>query len=121
MSDETTSPRLQQFQTDVDDLRVTGGRTNTERVMVMAGVLAFVAAVVIEIVALSRSSSATDPREQTDMVILALLGIVVALGAVALFIRASLTRWLRYWLVRLIYENREQTDQLINAREDDRS
>ena len=29
-----------------------------------------------------------------------------------LFVVFSLTRYFRYWLVRLIYEQREQTDQL---------
>nr|NIR37921.1 hypothetical protein [Actinomycetota bacterium]NIS32454.1 hypothetical protein [Actinomycetota bacterium]NIT96264.1 hypothetical protein [Actinomycetota bacterium]NIU19958.1 hypothetical protein [Actinomycetota bacterium]NIU67474.1 hypothetical protein [Actinomycetota bacterium] len=52
------------------------------------------------------------------MVILALLGVVLALGAVAVFVRVSLTRWFRYWLVRLIYENRAQTDALRDAIED---
>jgi hypothetical protein len=30
-------------------------------------------------------------------------------------VRNSLTRYLRYWLIRLIYEDREQTERLINA------
>ncbi len=30
----------------------------------------------------------------------------------ALFVVFTLTRYFRYWLVRLIYEQREQTDQL---------
>lgn len=112
-------PRLQEFQADVDDLKVTGGAAKPERLGMIAGIVLFVAAVVIEIVAFSNSSSATDTRDQNDMIILALLGVVVALGAVALFVRYALTRWFRYWLVRLIYEDRHQTDRIVAALEDD--
>jgi len=112
-------PRLQEFQAEVDKLKVTGGKANPERNGMIAGIVLFIAAVVIEIVAFTTSSSASDSRDQTDMVILALLGVVLALGAVALFVRYALTRWFRYWLVRLIYEDRQQTDRLIAAIEDD--
>ena len=30
-------------------------------------------------------------------------------------IRNSLTRYFRFWLTRLIYDNREQTDRLIES------
>ncbi len=109
------SPRLQEFQTQVEDLRLSGGRANPERAAVRLALVLFVVAVVIEIVAFNGSSSASDSRDQTDFVILALLGVVVALGAVGLFIRASLTRYFRYWLVRLVYEDRANTDRLIDA------
>ncbi len=118
MNDDATRSRLEEFQAEVDEMRISGGRTNPERTAIVLSGLLFAAAIVVEIVAFSQSSSAEDPRDQTDMVILALLGVVLALGAVAVFVRVSLTRWFRYWLVRLIYENRAQTDALRDAIED---
>ena len=115
---EDLPPRLQEFQTEVDDLKISGGGANPERTGMIVGIVLFAAAVVIEIVAFSSSSSAEDPQDQTDMVILALLGVVVALGAVAVFVRYALTRWFRYWLVRLIYEDRQQTDRIVQALEE---
>ncbi len=114
MSDET-SPRLAEFQTQVDELKLTGGQANPERTMVRLAVVMFVVAVGIEIVAFSLSSGASDARDQNDYIILSLLGVVVALGAVALFVRASLTRYFRYWLIRLVYEDRANTDRLVDA------
>ena len=114
MNDET-SPRLQEFQAQVDELKLTGGGANPERTAVRVAVVLFVVAVAIEIAAFAGSSNATDERDQNDLMILALLGVVLALGAVALFVRASLTRWFRYWLVRLVYEDRANTDRLIEA------
>ncbi|MDH4168963.1 MAG: hypothetical protein OEW42_05170 [Acidimicrobiia bacterium] len=119
MSDDTPSPRLNEFQREVDELRITGGRANPERLAVTVSIVLFLAAVVIEIIAFLQSSNADDLRDQTDMVILALLGVVVAMGAVAMFLRASLTRWFRYWLVRLIYENRASTDRTVEALNED--
>ena len=40
---------------------------------------------------------------------------------IVLWIRNSLTRYFRFWLIRLVYEQREQTDRLIAALERERS
>ena len=114
MSDDT-SPRLQQFQAQVDDLKLSGGKANPERTAIRLSVALFIAAVVLSLVAFSQSSNAADARDQTDFVILALLGVVLALGAAGLFVRASLTRYFRYWLVRLVYEDRANTDRIVEA------
>jgi len=37
---------------------------------------------------------------------------VGVVGAV-IWVRNSFTRYMRYWLIRLIYEQREQTDSLV--------
>lgn len=115
---EELPPRLQEFQTEVDNLKISGGGANPERSGMIIGIVLFAAAVIIEIVAFSNSSSASDARDQNDMIILALLGVVVALGAVAVFVRYALTRWFRYWLIRLIYEDRQQTDRIVRALEE---
>ena len=117
MNDET-SPRLEAFQSQVDDLRLTGGKANPERMAVRLGILLFVVAVALGIVAFFSSTSADDARDQNEMIILALLAVVIALGAAALFVRASLTRYFRYWLIRLVYEDRANTDRLIDAIKD---
>ncbi len=109
------SPRLEEFQQQVDELRLSGGRANPERTLVRISVTLFVISLIIEIFAFSESRGTTNSYEQTDMVILALLGVVVALGGVALFVRASLTRYFRYWLVRLVYEDRANTDRIVDA------
>ncbi|MEZ5166802.1 MAG: hypothetical protein R2695_10030 [Acidimicrobiales bacterium] len=121
MTDHPTgaeSPRLKEFQSQVDELKLTGGRANPERTMVRLGIGLFVVAVIIEIVAYSKSHNTSDQLVQGDMMIIAMLGIVVALGAVALFVRASLTRYFRYWLVRLVFEDRANTDRIVEALKD---
>ncbi|MEQ8841925.1 MAG: hypothetical protein RIB98_13170 [Acidimicrobiales bacterium] len=114
MTDEN-SPRLQEFQSQVDDLRLSGGKANPERMAVRVAIVLFVVAIGLGLIAYFSSTSASDVRDQNESIILALVAVVVALGAVALFVRASLTRYFRYWLVRLVYEDRANTDRLIEA------
>jgi len=119
MGDETMGAnRLEEFETEVAGLKTGGGSANPEKRQMLLGVALFVAAVVIEIIAYSQSSGAEDARDQRDLMILALLGVVLALGGVALFVVSSLTRWFRYWLIRLIFEQRAQTDRVLDAVDD---
>jgi hypothetical protein len=41
-------------------------------------------------------------------VILALVGVTVSILGAALFLRYSMARFLRFWLLRLIYEQQDQ-------------
>lgn len=110
-----TTPRLKEFQTEVDGLKVGGGRANPERTWLKLGVAGWIAAIVIEIVAYVGSHGTKDPLTQRDNIVIALLGLVIAVVATGLFVTFALTRYFRYWLIRLIYQDRESTDRLIDS------
>ena len=112
---EESSPRLKEFQTQVDDLRLSGGKANPERMAVRLAVVLFVVAVGLALAAYFGSTSANNSLDQTELVILGMVSVVIAIGAAAIYVRASLTRYFRYWLVRLVYEDRANTDRLIEA------
>lgn len=44
-------------------------------------------------------------------------GLSLVIGGAALFVRYSLSRYLRFWLVRTIYEDRAQTDRQVEVLE----
>jgi hypothetical protein len=115
MADETqnASDRLSEFEAEVAGLKTGGGSANPERKGMMLGLVLMAAGVIIPLVSFFSSRSAEDPRAQRDLVILALFGIALTLCGVALFAVNALTRWFRYWLVRLIFEHRSQTDRII--------
>lgn len=108
-------PRLQQFQDEVERLKLRRSSSGPERRLLVAGVVLFAIGVAVTVLAFSGSSGASDPRDQTDFVILALVGVGLSIGGAALWLRYSMSRYLRYWLIRLVYEQRQQTDDLVEA------
>jgi uncharacterized membrane protein YidH (DUF202 family) len=107
------SPRLQQFQAEVDQLKVTGGRANPERIGRILGVVLMVVGIILGLFAyFGLSHPTTDPLQQGDATVVGLLGVSFTIAGTGLFVVFSLTRYFRYWLVRLIYEQRDQTDRL---------
>lgn len=131
-----SSPRLAAFQEEVAKLGVTGGRANPERRLVRFGVFLIIAGIVLEVVALILSlntssviseipnslgqaekievgleqvaSGLDSARDQGHALIIALCGLGAILAGGIFYIANSLSRFFRYWLVRLIYEMREQ-------------
>lgn len=107
------SPRLQQFQTEVDLLKVSGGKANPERVgRILGGVLMAVGIILGIYAYFGLSHNTTNPLQQGDATVVGLLGVGFTIVGTGLFMVFSLTRYFRYWLVRLIYEQRDQTDRL---------
>lgn len=119
-----SSPRLAEFQEEVAKLGVTGGKANPERKLLRLGVFLIIAGIVLEIVALILSLNTSgipegvsaaeqisaglgSSRDQGHAIIIALSGLGAILAGGVFYIANSLTRFLRYWLVRLIYEIRE--------------
>jgi hypothetical protein len=110
------SPRLKQFQAEVNDLKVTGGKANPERTWRILSGIALVLGVVLSLVAWLGTRSTTNALEIADYNAMGNFGLTLAIAGGAVFIVTSLTRYFRFWLVRLIYEQREQTDRMLSGR-----
>ncbi len=110
-----SSARLAQFEAEVGKLKASGGGANPDKLGSQWGIgltiVGFVIAVIAFFSALDSSSTLSNLRSQ----IFAVIGVGVAIVGVAVWLRNSLTRYLRYWMIRLVYEQREQTDQLVEA------
>lgn len=123
MSEDTTahsevmsSVRLAQFQDEIAKLKLKGGGANPERNGTNWGIgLGIVGAIIVVVAWLSSKGAGSSVNPRLDAQVAAVIGLLVGLVGVALWIRNSLTRYLRYWLIRLIYEDREQTERLIAA------
>ena len=112
------SPRLEQFRAEVDQLKVSGGRANTERIGRILGVVLMVLGLGLGVYAyFGLSHPTSNPLQQGDATVVGLLGVSFAIVGTGLFVVFSLTRYFRYWLVRLIYEQRAQTDRLTGPRQ----
>ena len=112
-SSTPSSPRLQEFQSEVDKLKVTGGRANPERVWLILSIIGMLAGVVLSLMVWLQTNGTTSTLEQNDFSSMGVFGLTLTVAATALFVVMSLRRYFRYWLVRLIFEQREQTDRVL--------
>lgn len=106
------SPRLQQFQAEVEQLKVTGGKANPERTWSIIGGLAMVVGVVLSLLAWILTQGTESSLDFASYNAMGNFGIALTVAGSVLFLVMSLRRYFRYWLVRLIYEQRDQMDRL---------
>lgn len=107
--------RLARFEEEVGKLKVTGGAANPERLGSAWGVGLVIVGFVISFISWWSAYNAGNFESIHRSAIFALIGIGVSLVGTVIWIRNSMTRYLRYWIIRIVYEQREQTDRLIEA------
>lgn len=108
-----TDDRIEQFRSQVAELKLrTGGSRGDLVRMIVGGLLmlgGFIAGLIIYEQSLSQGSALNLASEQ--ILALAMLGLIV-IGA-ALFVSAVLARFLRFWMLRNLYEGQAQIDDLV--------
>ena len=113
VTDQTPSPRLQQFQAEVEQLKVTGGKANPERTWSILGAVMMVVGVVLTLVGWLATHGTDSTLDFADYNAMGTFGLALTVAGTGLFSVMSLRRYFRYWLVRLIYEQRDQTDRIV--------
>lgn len=103
---EAGSDRLREFEAEVSGLRIKGGSIERERRFTTVGLVLLVAGLAIAVVMAFVSGGASDSRDQYTYLSWGLVGLILAVVGAAVWFRYSLTHYLRYWLLRLIYEER---------------
>jgi hypothetical protein len=115
-----SSSRLAQFEEEVAKLKVTGGGANPERLGAQWGIGLTILGFVIAIISWFSAKDSGDVNTILRSQIVAVIGIGVSVVGIVIWVRNSLTRYLRYWIVRLVYEQREQTELLVKALRDEK-
>jgi len=114
-SGEMSTQRLDQFQEEVAKLKVTGGGAYPERLGAQWGIGLTILGFVIQIIAWFSARQDTSFEFIQRDTIAAMIGIAVSIVGIVIWVRNSTTRYLRYWIIRLVYEQREQTEQIVKA------
>ena len=114
-SEPLTPDRLARFERDVADLGVTGGAANPERQGGRLGMALMVIGGLAALVCWYGAYNSTRFEVIQRMIILGTIFVGMAIVGAVIWVRNSLTRYFRYWLIRLVYEQREQTDALVAA------
>jgi predicted tellurium resistance membrane protein TerC len=105
--------RVNQFKQDIAAMQVRDPAAGRDRLYSRGGATLMVIGIVVAIAGYLQSHSTTNSLAQRDSIIIALIGVVVGVVGSALFLRGSLAGFLRFWLARLIYEQKAQTDRII--------
>lgn len=110
------SQRITEFKDDVAEMGVKSPADAAERWWLIAGIVLVVVGVAVVVFGYIGASGTLIPGEQLPYLLSGgFLGLTLAVAGAALFVRFSLSRYLRFWLVRAIYEERAQTDRQVEA------
>lgn len=108
--------RIEQFKADIADLRITDPSSSRDLLTTRLGVAGMAVGVILGLYAYSLSYGAggNDPApQQRDAIVIALIGLSVAITGAALYVKGAMSSFLRFWLVRDLHERRAQTDRVI--------
>jgi hypothetical protein len=79
------------------------------------GAVAMAVGVVVAFLAYQLSLGKDDPRDIDSLQILAICMLALAVAGGAVFLRYSLARFLRFWLLRQLLESQEHIDAVVGA------
>ena len=105
--------RVDQFKAEIADMKLRDPATSRDRIWLGLGIALMAVGLVLVIIAYPMSHTTTNVLQQNDANTLAIGGATAAVVGAALFIRYSIASFLRFWLARLIYEQKAQTDRLL--------
>ncbi|MCZ7631160.1 MAG: hypothetical protein M5U19_19885 [Microthrixaceae bacterium] len=111
------SARVAEFREEMGRIGLKGAGAATERWMLIVGTALVVAGVVLGVMGAVQTINAGDsPADQRAFTASGvLLGILLAVAGAALFTRYSISRFMRFWFLRLVYEQRAETDRIVDA------
>ena len=107
--------RVEQFKRDIAEMQVKDPAAGRDRLALRGGFTLMVIGVIVTIVGYVISHGTSNPLSQNDALIVALIGIAVTVLGAALFLKGSLSTFFRFWLARLIYEQKSQTDRIVDV------
>lgn len=118
-ADETPADgpdRLEEFHAELARLRVKGRSHDEEQRLLFAGIVLMPLGLVLVLIGYLGASGTTELSAQIPYLLSGgVLGIGLTIVGAALFLRYSLGRYLRFWLLRLIYEEHTTADRQVDA------
>lgn len=106
--------RIERLKSDAAELNV-GKGAGRDGIYQMLGAVAMGVGVVIAFVAYQLSLGKDDQRDIQSLQILGVAMLALAVVGAAVFLRYSLARFLRFWLLRQLYEGQSHIDQVVAA------
>ena len=106
-------PRLTEFKDAINSLNVKTGTAEREKLHQRLSALLMLLAFVAYFIAGAQNSGdlAVDNIEHNEHIILAICGVCITIVGSILFLKCSITRFLRFWLIRKIYEENSNASE----------
>lgn len=108
-----TETRADRFVRDLAELKIPDPAAGRAGLWLRLGVTLLVLGPALAIVAYVMSHGTRDPLVQRDAITLGLGGVTAAVVGAALFLRYSLTGFLRFWMARQSYDLTQLADRLL--------
>lgn len=108
--------RISTFSAEIADLKLSGAKGDRERWLLGLGTVLLIAGVALAVIGGMQASGASDAGDQWAFIATgSLIGLALVVAGAALFVRYSVAKFMRFWLVRLVHEHRSETDRLVEA------
>lgn len=109
--------RIEQFRSEIEGLKLKGSSSDGERRLLVIGVALAVVGVGLAVLgAVQVGLTGDSPADQRAyMAQGSFMGLALIIAGAALFVRYSIARYMRFWLIRLTYESRANTDRIVDA------
>lgn len=107
--------RVDQFKAEMADLKLKTGGASKDGPLQIAGVLLMVIGIALAFISYQSSTGQSDQRDIQELIILSITGLAITVAGAALYLRCALAKFLRFWLLRQIHENRTQLDTVVDA------
>ena len=108
-----TDEKIEQFRAAVGELKLRTGRSRGDLARQVVGVILMLGGLITGLVVYEQSLSQGSALDLASDQVLALVMLGVIVIGAALFVSASLSRFLRFWMLRNLYEGQAHIDQLV--------
>lgn len=100
----TTETRADRFSRELAELKIPDPSASRSSLWLRLGLTLLVLGPALGIVSYLLSHNTSDALVQRDAIILAITGVAVGISGAAVFLRYSLTGFLRFWMARQSYD-----------------
>jgi len=105
--------RIERLRAEAAELKVGKETASRDGLYQVAGAVAMGVGAAVALTAYWTSLGKSDSRDIDSLMILAIAMLALAVVGAAVFLRYSLARFLRFWLLRQLYEGQAHLDQLV--------
>lgn len=104
--------RVEQFRAEIAEMHLPDTASSKDRTLLRVGIATMVVGLIVGVVAYPISHGTTNPLQQRDAMVIAIIGLIIAVVGAAMFLRYSMAQFLRFWMARLSWEQAAASDRM---------